>query len=156
MVALTFTRDAEGGGSEGGRFQAVACRMIALTFSVAFCPCASTNHGLAGKHRPTNRLPTRSEPDNVRRATAGTRVAKAPRPDKINNTAAMRHNQTATDFSQPESMLAAPLSGVVERARRRPLSLLARITFCFAWLFGLEPFLIGTADNRPARADDPR
>ncbi|CAH2805022.1 MAG: hypothetical protein PPHEINF_5715 [uncultured Paraburkholderia sp.] len=68
----------------------------------------------------------------------------------------MRHNQIATDFSQPEPMLAAPLSGVVERARRRPLSLLARITFCFAWLFGLEPFLIGAADNRPARADDPR
>ncbi|MEX3763883.1 hypothetical protein [Paraburkholderia phenoliruptrix] len=67
----------------------------------------------------------------------------------------MRHNQTATDFSQPESMLAAPLSGVVERARRRPLCLLARITFCFAWLFGLEPFLVGTADKRPARADDP-
>jgi preprotein translocase subunit SecG len=32
---------------------------------------------------------------------------------------------------------------------RRSGSALARITFCFAWLFGLEPFLTASAESEP-------
>ncbi|MBW9107570.1 hypothetical protein JNB89_27890 [Paraburkholderia phenoliruptrix] len=68
----------------------------------------------------------------------------------------MRHDQPATDFTQPEPILAAPLSGVVERAPQRPLRLLARVTFCFAWLFGLEPFLTGAVNDSPAPGEERR
>ncbi|WOD14971.1 hypothetical protein [Paraburkholderia kirstenboschensis] len=59
----------------------------------------------------------------------------------------MQPDQTATDFSQSRPLLATPLAGVSERAPRRQLGLLVRVTFCFAWLFGLEPFLTGVASD---------
>lgn len=55
----------------------------------------------------------------------------------------MRHNHTATEFVQTPSLLATPLEDVGESAPQRQISALARVTFCFAWLFGLEPFLTG-------------
>jgi hypothetical protein len=39
-----------------------------------------------------------------------------------------------------------PLDDTGANAPRRHVSALARVTFCFAWLFGLEPFLAGPAD----------
>ncbi|MDR6478792.1 type IV secretory pathway VirB2 component (pilin) [Burkholderia sp. OAS925] len=59
----------------------------------------------------------------------------------------MPQDQTAIEFSQSQPVLVTPLHGVVDGAPSRQLSLLACITFCFAWLFGLEPFLTGAADN---------
>jgi hypothetical protein len=40
-----------------------------------------------------------------------------------------------------------PLGDAGESASRQPASAFARVTFCFAWLFGLEPFLTGSADD---------
>ena len=59
----------------------------------------------------------------------------------------MPQDHTATEFSQSQPVLVTPLHGVVDSAPSRQLGLLACITFCFAWLFGLEPFLTGAADN---------
>jgi hypothetical protein len=48
-----------------------------------------------------------------------------------------------------------PLDDSAGNAPRRHVSALARVTFCFAWLFGLEPFLTAPADaqSRPKRGD---
>ncbi|CAD6552485.1 hypothetical protein LMG28727_05372 [Paraburkholderia kirstenboschensis] len=59
----------------------------------------------------------------------------------------MQPDQTATEFSQSQPLLATSLAGVSERAPHRQIGLLARVTFCFAWLFGLEPFLTGVASD---------
>jgi hypothetical protein len=60
----------------------------------------------------------------------------------------MRPDHTVTEFTQPQPMLAT-LEGVRESApQRQPsVSALTRVTFCFAWLFGLEPFLTGSAED---------
>ena len=68
----------------------------------------------------------------------------------------MRPDQTATEFSQHQPLLVTPLPDLMERAPQRQLGLLARVTFCFAWLFGLEPFLTGAADERSPAAVDRR
>ncbi|MFM0171387.1 hypothetical protein [Paraburkholderia sediminicola] len=61
----------------------------------------------------------------------------------------MRPDHTATEFVQTQPLLATPLEGGGESAPRRQISTLARVTFCFAWLFGLEPFLTGSGDETP-------
>jgi hypothetical protein len=62
----------------------------------------------------------------------------------------MRPDHTATEFVQTQPLLATPLEGGGESApQRQRVSALARITFCFAWLFGLEPFLTGSGDETP-------
>ncbi|WNC92799.1 hypothetical protein RI103_31805 [Paraburkholderia sp. FT54] len=61
----------------------------------------------------------------------------------------MRPDQTATEFAQTQPLLATRVDGVAESAPQRPVSALARVTFCFAWLFGLEPFLTGSGDEMP-------
>jgi hypothetical protein len=67
----------------------------------------------------------------------------------------MRPDQTTADFSADFSgsgsaiPLPPPVLGDddgVEQDRQRPLT---RITFCFAWLFGLEPFLLGGTNEQP-------
>ncbi|WP_027802185.1 hypothetical protein [Paraburkholderia dilworthii] len=68
----------------------------------------------------------------------------------------MRPDQTATEFSQHQPLLVTPLSDVSQRAPHRQLGLFARVTFCFAWLFGLEPFLTGAADDQSPAALDRR
>lgn len=66
----------------------------------------------------------------------------------------MRPDHTATEFAQTPSLLATPLEGVGENVPQRQINAFARVTFCFAWLFGLEPFLTGAVDQtRRARPD---
>ncbi|CAD6552115.1 hypothetical protein [Paraburkholderia metrosideri] len=59
----------------------------------------------------------------------------------------MRPDHTAAEFAQPQTMLATPLDAPNEIAPQKPMRALTRVTFCFAWLFGLEPFLTGSADE---------
>jgi hypothetical protein len=68
---------------------------------------------------------------------------------KINNENDMRPHHTVTEFCQNQPLLATPIAnaGAGERTRRRPPRVLAHVTFCFAWLFGLEPFLTGASDD---------
>lgn len=61
----------------------------------------------------------------------------------------MRPDHTATELATPQRPLAASLDHVGERAPHREIRALERVTFCFAWLFGLEPFLTGPADDVP-------
>ncbi len=61
----------------------------------------------------------------------------------------MRPDHTATEFAQTPSLLATPLESGGETLPQRQINAFARVTFCFAWLFGLEPFLTGSADERP-------
>jgi hypothetical protein len=67
----------------------------------------------------------------------------------------MRPDHTATEFVQTRPLLATPLEGAGESApQRQQFSALARATFCFAWLFGLEPFLTGSGDEMPRSRPD--
>jgi hypothetical protein len=66
----------------------------------------------------------------------------------------MQPDQTATEFPQAQPLLASPLAGVSERAAHRQIGLLAQVTFCFAWLFGLEPFLTGVGGESSQRGPD--
>ncbi|WP_258194734.1 hypothetical protein [Paraburkholderia sp. BL18I3N2] len=61
----------------------------------------------------------------------------------------MRPDHTADEFVQTQPLL--PTSPESERAGvpQRQISALSRVTFCFAWLFGLEPFLTGSAGEMP-------
>ncbi|KAA1011598.1 hypothetical protein FVF58_13955 [Paraburkholderia panacisoli] len=61
----------------------------------------------------------------------------------------MRSDHTATELATPQPPLASPLDDAGESVSHREIRALARVTFCFAWLFGLEPFLTGTADDVP-------
>ncbi|RKT20687.1 hypothetical protein B0G69_4008 [Paraburkholderia sp. RAU2J] len=67
----------------------------------------------------------------------------------------MRSDHTATDLAPAQRPLAMPLDDAGDNAPRRHVSAFARVTFCFAWLFGLEPFLTGPADveSRSKRVD---
>ncbi|HEX7932177.1 MAG TPA: hypothetical protein VF573_03730 [Paraburkholderia sp.] len=58
----------------------------------------------------------------------------------------MRPHHTVSELSKSQSILVTPLPGAGARERRRR-GTLTRATFYFAWLFGLEPFLTGTADD---------
>lgn len=62
---------------------------------------------------------------------------------------AMHPDHTATEFAQTPSLLATPLEGAGESTPQRQIGALARVTFCFAWLFGLEPFLTGAVGEMP-------
>jgi hypothetical protein len=59
----------------------------------------------------------------------------------------MRSDHTATEVATPQPPPTAPLDGAGESVSHREIRALARVTFCFAWLFGLEPFLTGAADD---------
>lgn len=61
----------------------------------------------------------------------------------------MRSDHTAAEFAQPQpqSVLATPLDAVDDTPSQKSVRVLTRVTFCFAWLFGLEPFLTGSADD---------
>lgn len=64
----------------------------------------------------------------------------------------MRPDHTAVDFSTPHSAMPLPTPTLIdgdglEESQPRPLT---RITFCFAWLFGLEPFLLGGTNEAPS------
>lgn len=64
----------------------------------------------------------------------------------------MRPDHTATDYAAPQPLLPSPLDGV-ESLPRKQVFTLARVTFCFAWLFGLEAFLSGSGDDVPRLHD---
>jgi hypothetical protein len=59
----------------------------------------------------------------------------------------MRPDHTAHDFTQPQPLLATQMDDADKKPLPRPLNAFTRATFCFAWLFGLEPFLTGAADE---------
>ncbi|MFL9898127.1 hypothetical protein PQR75_36085 [Paraburkholderia fungorum] len=59
----------------------------------------------------------------------------------------MRPDHTAHDFAQPQPVLAAPMEDAEGSPPQRPFNAFTRVTFCFAWLFGLEPFLAGPVDE---------
>ena len=59
----------------------------------------------------------------------------------------MRSDHTATELAPPPAPLTMPLDDAGESVSQRPIRVLTRVTFCFAWLFGLEPFLTGPADG---------
>lgn len=61
----------------------------------------------------------------------------------------MRPDHTAHDFAQPQPVLAAPMEDADSSPPQRGGNALTRATFCFAWLFGLEPFLMGAVDEGP-------
>ena len=66
----------------------------------------------------------------------------------------MRPDHTATELAQPHARPAAPLDGAGESVPQRRVRVLTRVTFCFAWLLGLEPFLTeATDDARRSRLD---
>ena len=66
----------------------------------------------------------------------------------------MRPNHTATDFAPPQPLLATPMDATDEAAPSRHASAFTRATFCFAWLFGLEPFLTGSANEASRSSAD--
>jgi len=59
----------------------------------------------------------------------------------------MRSDHTADEFTQPHALPGAPLDDAADDAWRPPVRALARATFCFAWLFGLEAFLMTSPDD---------
>jgi hypothetical protein len=58
----------------------------------------------------------------------------------------MRSDRTPADFAQPQPLPGAPLDDA-DDARQPPVRALTRVAFCFAWLFGLEPFLTASSDD---------
>jgi hypothetical protein len=42
-----------------------------------------------------------------------------------------------------------PLDAAGDSVSQRPVRAFARVIFCFAWLFGLDPFLTGPTDDEP-------
>jgi len=66
----------------------------------------------------------------------------------------MRADYTAAETIQPQPLASVPLDSVGEDMPQRPARTLTRAAFCFAWLFGLEPFLAASVDDVPgARLD---
>ncbi|SMG60741.1 hypothetical protein SAMN06265784_117109 [Paraburkholderia susongensis] len=63
----------------------------------------------------------------------------------------MRSDDTAVEFAQPQPLASAPLDGAGKDRPQRLARTLTRVAFCFAWFFGLEPFLAAPADDAPAR-----
>jgi hypothetical protein len=61
----------------------------------------------------------------------------------------MQPDHTATEFAQPQPLLPTSLDNSEENLPQPPIRALTRITFCFAWLFGLEAFLTGSSDYAP-------
>ncbi|WP_168791776.1 hypothetical protein [Paraburkholderia aromaticivorans] len=61
----------------------------------------------------------------------------------------MRPDHTATEFVQTQPLLPTPLESDCGSAPERHTNALACVTFCFAWLFGLEPFLTGATGEMP-------
>ena len=70
----------------------------------------------------------------------------------------MRPDHSTADYPvQPSAIpLATPTLGDGNGLAQIPRQPLARITFCFAWLFGLEPFLTGGASEQSSSGIDRR
>ncbi|WP_144111698.1 hypothetical protein [Paraburkholderia sp. BCC1886] len=61
----------------------------------------------------------------------------------------MRPDHTASEFAQTQPLLSATLDSTDAALQSPQAGALSRVTFCFAWLFGLEPFLTGALDDSP-------
>ncbi|HEY2021491.1 hypothetical protein [Paraburkholderia sp.] len=59
----------------------------------------------------------------------------------------MQPDHTAAEFAQPHAVAGAPSDDADDAACRPAVRARARATFCFAWLFGLEPFLSAPPDD---------
>ncbi|WP_233856344.1 hypothetical protein [Paraburkholderia sp. HD33-4] len=59
----------------------------------------------------------------------------------------MRTDHTAAELAQPQPLPGASLDDANEALPQPPVRALTRIAFCFAWLFGLEPFLAASSDD---------
>jgi hypothetical protein len=68
----------------------------------------------------------------------------------------MRSDHTATEMAPPPAPPGRPLDNAGDGVSQKPVRGLARVVFCFAWLFGLDPFLTGAADNKPRSKRDRR
>lgn len=85
----------------------------------------------------------------------GTAFANSGYPMHITRNA-MRPDHSAADYSVSHAAIPlAPPTLADGRAQSQPQPL-ARITFCFAWLFGLEPFLLGGASEQSPSGMDRR
>jgi hypothetical protein len=68
----------------------------------------------------------------------------------------MRPNHTIANYAASRSgppVTPPELAGEAQPVPPRPLT---RVTFCFAWLFGLEPFLTGSTAEPPRPDSDRR
>ncbi|OLL27878.1 hypothetical protein BTH42_30725 [Burkholderia sp. SRS-W-2-2016] len=59
----------------------------------------------------------------------------------------MRSDQTTADLTEPQPAPGASLDEATAPLSQPPMRMLTRVAFCFAWLFGLEPFLAATPDD---------
>jgi hypothetical protein len=59
----------------------------------------------------------------------------------------MRTDQSAAELAKPQPLPAASLDEADEGEAQPPVRALTRVAFCFAWLFGLEPFLTASSDD---------
>ncbi|RZF25318.1 hypothetical protein EVC45_33995 [Paraburkholderia sp. UYCP14C] len=59
----------------------------------------------------------------------------------------MRTDHTAAELAQPQPLPRSSLDDANETLSQPPVRALTRIAFCFAWLFGLEPFLATPSDD---------
>jgi hypothetical protein len=59
----------------------------------------------------------------------------------------MRTDQTIAELVQPQALPGAPLGDTNQDLPQPPVRALTRVAFCFAWLFGLEPFLTAPPDD---------
>lgn len=58
----------------------------------------------------------------------------------------MQTDQTAAELAQPQALPGA-LDDASEDPPQPPMRPLTRVALCFAWLFGLEPFLAASPDD---------
>ena len=69
----------------------------------------------------------------------------------------MRPDHAATDIVPHQSLLASPFEDLDDEGESpRQTGAFSRITFCFAWLFGLEPFLSGAVTDATRSGAQPR
>ncbi|NML31624.1 hypothetical protein [Paraburkholderia antibiotica] len=59
----------------------------------------------------------------------------------------MRTDPTAAELVPPEAAPGASFDDAHEDPPRRPMRALKWGAFCFAWLFGLDPFLAASSDD---------
>ena len=69
---------------------------------------------------------------------------------------AMRPDHTTVDYAPPGEVFPVASPSLGEDDPQPQLGPLTRMTFCFAWLFGLEPFLAGGAATQSSSEPDSR
>ncbi|MCC8396710.1 hypothetical protein LJ656_29385 [Paraburkholderia sp. MMS20-SJTR3] len=59
----------------------------------------------------------------------------------------MRSDHTTADLTEPQPAPGPSLENAAAPLSRPPMRMLTRVAFCFAWLFGLEPFLSAASED---------